>query len=85
VSGFAFARQGADVMLSGRIVVAEDAEDWLEIARVPPAFRPSTTYVLGLQSEGGPLEVWVEPDGLVRADSPRRGWIDFDGTTFPGV
>ena len=82
---FTFARAEAHVVLSGRIVVARDADGWVEVARLPAGFRPRATYVLGVDSEGGPVEAWVEPDGSVQADSPRRGWIDFDGTQFPAA
>jgi hypothetical protein len=41
------------VVLSGRTKMAEDVLSWVEVAHLPPGFRPQATQALGLESEGG--------------------------------
>jgi hypothetical protein len=48
-------------------------------------YRPERTIVCGLESQSGPLEVWIEPDGSVVAHSTRVGWIEFEQVSFPAV
>jgi hypothetical protein len=78
---FRFEKTDGEVVLSG-CLDAEAADGWVPIFILPPEYRPGATICCGLLSEHGPLEVWIEPDGSMIADSHRGGWIDFDGTTF---
>jgi hypothetical protein len=76
---------GSTVEVRGRLTLAEAADDWILLFELPDGYRPERTIVCGLESQSGPLEVWIEPDGSVVAHSPRVGWIEFEQVSFPAV
>ena len=73
---------GDVVESSGRTTLAEAGDDWVVIFTVPEVYRPDHTVPCDVQSQAGPLELWIKPDGSVTADSPRAGWIELDGSSY---
>ena len=82
-AGLRVQKVGELVELSGRITLAEGADDWILLFTLPEEYRPGGIVPCGVESEGGVLELWIEPDGSVLADSLRPGWIEPDGINYP--
>lgn len=71
-------RVGATIHLTGRFTVSESVDDWTRLFMLPEEYRPKWMVPCGVVSETGALEIWIEPDGSVLADSPRAGWVEFE-------
>jgi len=82
--GVEIRKLGNDIELRGRLTLAEGADDWIMLFVMPEGCRPDATIPCGVESESGALELWIEPDGSVWADSPRRGWIELEAS-FPAA
>ena len=77
-AGVVIRKVGNMVHLGGRFNVAEGADDWILLFTLPHEYRPKGMVPCGVNSETGALEIWIEPDGSVLADSPRPGWVDLE-------
>ena len=78
-----FRKVGDQVELRGRVNAPEKAGDgYVLIFELSEGYRPDATISCGVYSDGGPLELWIQPDGSVVADQPLRGWIELDGISF---
>jgi len=70
------------VTLRGAFTVSEPSDEWMVVFTLPNGYRPDGTVVCGVDSQTGALELWIDPDGTVIADSPRRGWVRLEQISF---
>jgi hypothetical protein len=84
-AGVRVEKAGDTVELIGRFTISEGADDWVVLFVLPDGYRPEGTIACGVGSQGGPLELWIEPDGSVSADSPQPGWIELAEISYPAA
>ena len=65
--------------------MAPTVDGWVALRTLRKGYRPDTAIVCGAEAGGATVEVRIEPDGRVLVDSPRSGWIDLMGVSFPAA